>query len=194
MEVQIAVPQLSMRKPQSPLDWIRLYRLYLAAFPAAERKPFSVIFRMYRACRSDVWCICRGNRSLGLATTVNGGDLVLLDYYAVDSRFRGQGIGSAALEMLQQRYAHCGLFVEIESTREAAPNPSERLRRREFYLRSGMAPLGVWAEVFGVKMELLGSRCQLDFEGYRSFYREHYSPWAAKHIMEDENCGKRTDA
>lgn len=186
--------QLSLQKPGMPAHWLQLYRLYLSAFPAAERKPFSIIARMYREGRSDVWCICRGERIIGLAATINGGGLVLLDYFTVSSRFRGQGIGSEALEMLQQTYAHCGLFVEIESSREAAENHTERLRRRDFYLRGGMVPLEVTAEVFGVKMELLGSRCRLDFEAYRRFYEVHYSAWAAKHILEDTNDGKRTDA
>ena len=45
-----------------------------------------------------------------------------------------------------------------------------------------MVELGTEANVFGVDMELLGSRCKLDFEGYRAFYRDHYGPWAAEHI------------
>ena len=47
-----------------------------------------------------------------------------------------------------------------------------------------MVPMGTEADVFGTRMELLGVRCHLDFEDYRSFYREHYSPWAAEHIRE----------
>lgn len=186
--------QLSLQKPQSHMDWLRLYRLYLSAFPRAERKPFSIIARMYREGRSDVWCICRDGELLGMATTVNGDGLILLDYLAMDSRVRGQGMGSEALAMLQQMYAGWGLFVEIESTRETGPDQPQRLRRMEFYRRGGMKPLGVWADVFGVKMELMGSRCALNFADYRGFYERYYSPWAAKHILEDENYGKRTDA
>ena len=47
-----------------------------------------------------------------------------------------------------------------------------------------MVPMGTEADVFGVRMELLGIRCHLDFEGYRNFYRESLSPWAAEHIKE----------
>lgn len=187
------MPQLSLQKPRTPLHWLQLYRLYLSAFPAAERKPFSIIAKMYREGRTDVWRICQEGRMVGLATTIQGGGLVLLDYFAVNDRLRGQGIGSHALEMLQQRYAHAGLFVEIESTREPGADLVQRLRRKQFYLRGGMAPLNVEAEVFGVKMELLGSRCRMDFEDYRGFYKAHYSLWAAKHILEVTSHGERTD-
>ena len=176
---------LSLQKPRFPLDWLRLYRLYLEAFPREERKPFSIIMGMYRQGRTDVWCVCREGKFVGMAATVNGEDLVLLDYLAMDRRFRGRGIGSAALEMLQEMYAHCGFFVEIESTAEAGPDQPQRLGRKAFYIRGGMVPLGVRAEVFGVKMELLGSRCQMDFAAYRGFYSRYYSAWAAEHILED---------
>lgn len=186
--------KLSLQKPANPLHWLRLYRLYLSAFPAEERKPFSIIYRMYRRGSTDVWRICRDSRMVGMATTVNGDNLVLLDYFAVDGKLRGQGIGSEALEMLQQTYAHVGLFGEIESTREAVPERELRLRRLAFYRRGGMEPLDVHAEVFGVKMELIGSRCAMTFGDYRDFYENYYSPWAAKHILEDKSNGKRIDA
>lgn len=177
--------QLVLQKPRSFMHWLQLYRLYLASFPSAERKPFSVIVRMYRAGKTDVWCICRDNSVVGMVSTVNGGNQVLLDYFAVDSACQNQGVGSEALAMVQQIYARQSLFVEIESTREDAPNHAERLRRKQFYIRGGMEPLGVFAEVFGVRMELLGSRCRMDFSAYRSFYEAHYSPWAARHILPD---------
>jgi len=47
--------RLTLKKPQSLPDWLRLYRLYLSAFPASERKPFAVILRHYRNGKMDVW-------------------------------------------------------------------------------------------------------------------------------------------
>jgi len=44
------------------------------------------------------------------------------------------------------------------------------------------------ADVFGIKMELLGKNCRedLDFQRYRDFYRDFYKPWAAEHILPAE--------
>lgn len=83
--------------------------------------------------------------------------------------------------MLRQCYADRGFFVEIEST-FAAENRAVREKRKRFYERCGLAAMGTEADVFGVRMELLGSGCTLDFEDYRAFYREYYSPRAAEHI------------
>lgn len=176
-----------LKKPENLIHWLQIRMLYLRAFPPAERKPFSVIMRMYRQGSADVWRILRCGRFAGFAATVNGGEMILLDYLAIEKRRRGQGIGSAAMAAMQDIYADKGFFVEIESTREAAPNQTQRAKRKMFYLAAGMEDLGVEAQVFGIRMELLGSRCRLDFEGYRAFYRDHYSPWAAEHLTRPDD-------
>lgn len=159
-----------------------LYLLYLRAFPASERKPFGIIVKMAKEGRADLWTIRAHGRIAGFAATVNSPELVLLDYFAVRKSLRGRGVGSAALHLFLNQYPDRGVFVEIESTRELAENQVQREKRKRFYEACGMVSMGTEADVFGVRMELLGSRCRLDFEAYRNFYREHYNSWAAEHI------------
>lgn len=180
------MPQVLLNKPNGMTAWLKIYRTYMEAFPVAERKPFRTIVSMYRRGKTDVWCMERDGKFTGFASTVNGDGLILLDYLAVTKECRGKGIGSAAMKELQRLYGGQGLFVEIESTLEDAPNHAEREKRKRFYQMAGMKELGVWVKLFGVHMELLGSRCSLDFEDYRAFYRKYYSAWAAEHI-EPEN-------
>lgn len=176
---------ISLKKPAGICVWRKLYKLYLSAFPTAERKPFSMIVGMYRKGTTDIWCIYRQDTFSGLAITINGPDLILLDYFAISECCRGQGIGAAALDALQRLYGDKGFFLEIESTLEDAPNLSQRQRRKAFYLRCGLEELHTTAKLFGVNMELLGVRCRIDYDRYRSFYRDNYNQWAADHI---EKC------
>ena len=176
--------EIILQKPRTAGDWLRLRTLYHSAFPAEERKPFSIIRRMFREGRADIWCILADARFAGFATTVNGGDLILVDYFAVSKKLRGRGIGRAAMECLLSLYAHRGVFLEIESPDRPGLDQERRKKRKEFYLSCGYEELGVKAKVFGVYMELLGIRCSLDFGGYRAFYRDHYSGWAADHLEE----------
>lgn len=173
-----------LQKPRNPLGWLRLNRLYVNAFPSAERKPFSRIRQMFREGKADVWCILKDGRFAGLATTVNGDGLILIDYFAVAKRLRGRGIGRGAMECLLSFYHDQGVFLEIESTDRPGLDQALRKKRKEFYLSCGFEDLGVKAKVFGVYMELLGIRCRMDFAGYRAFYRDHYSGWAADHLEE----------
>ena len=174
--------RVTLRKPASWLDWLHIRLLYRRAFPRYERKPFAVIRRMQREGRTDVWLAESHGRFAGLAATINGADAILLDYLAVSPGSRGQGIGSAMLQDLLRHYAGKGLFVEIEAADRDDP-AGEKLRRKQFYQRNGMSELGVTVMLFGVRMELLGQGVSLDFDGYREFYRTHYNPWAAEHVV-----------
>ena len=173
---------MEMKKPRTLLQWLRIRRCYMEAFPAEERKPFSVIVKMARQGRGDVLYWQEKGNFLAFATAIRGDGLVLLDYFAVDRAHRSSGCGTRALMQLQSLYADRGLFVEIERVCPEAPNAKQREKRKQFYIQCGMEPLGVQAEVFGVEMELLGSRCTMTFDGYRGFYRDYNSPWAAEHI------------
>ena len=174
--------EVKMKKPEGILDWLRLYRLYLSAFPREERKPFGLILRMYKKGTTDVWCLKREGRFVGLGITINGPDLILLDYFAIEKKRRQQGVGSAALPVIVDYYGDKGFFLEIESTLEDAPNKNQRLRRKAFYLSCGLRELHTTAKLFGVNMELLGVRCQLNYDQYKAFYRDNYNQWAADHI------------
>ena len=161
-----------------------IFALYRRAFPPSERKPFSVIVKMARTGRGNLWTFRRGRRFAGFAATVNAPQIVLLDYLAVKKHFRGRGVGTGAMGLLTESYRDRGFFVEIESTFADAPNAREREKRKQFYVNCGMEPMGTDVDVFGVRMELLGIRCRMDFESYRNFYRDNMSPWAAEHIKE----------
>ena len=165
-----------------------VFMLYRSAFPRCERKPFRRITSMVEAGRADLWTIRMDGRFAGFAATVNGPQVVLLDYLAVKKHFRGMGVGTGAMGLLNESYRDWGFFVEIESTFADAPNAREREKRKQFYVNCGMEPMGTDVDVFGVRMELLGTCCHLDFESYRNFYRDNYSAWAAEHIKEVEPC------
>ena len=173
---------IRLRKPKGATDWFGLYSLYQRAFPPSEKKPFSRIRKTYRSGKGDVWCLERRGKFAGLAFTINSEELVLLDYFAVSQKHRGEGIGTAAMKKLLDTYGDRGIFVEIESTHSDAPNREQRIKRKRFYENAGLQARKVEMILFGIRMELLGARCSLDFEGYKAFYRDQYSPWAAEHI------------
>jgi len=175
---------IQLKKAVSPLEWMKVYRLYIDAFPASERKPFWVILQKVRIRKTDVWCLYADSKFAGFATTINGDHEVLLDYLAVKKAFRGKGIGRNALRAMMDRYQPHGMMVEIESPFEACEDQTERIRRKAFYRSCGMESFGVMANVFGVKMELMGRGCRMNFAQYQDFYRVHYSPWAAEHLSE----------
>lgn len=87
-----------------------------------------------------------------------GLDAVLLDYFAVNSKCRGCGIGSQALETIKNIF--CGrktLLLEVENP-EKAENEQDFLmqnRRIEFYLRSKISKSSIKSKVFGADFNVM---------------------------------------
>lgn len=143
-------------------------KLYLEAFPAAERKPFAMLTEMQRQGLGEILAMVDENGAfLGLAVVLRRGDLALLDYLAVAPEGRGRGVGSETLRQLAERFAGCRLLIEIELPDEAASNNAQRLRRKQFYLRAGFAEMDVRISLGGVPMELLSLGGAVSWEEYR---------------------------
>ncbi len=164
------------------IQWMKISCLYYRAFPVSERKPLSMIRKMQKKGVSDVWYLEQDGQFVGLVITINGPDLILIDYLAIHEKRRGRGDGSQALKSLREKYVGKGIFLEIEQVCEAAENYEERRSRKQFYLSNGLQEMHTTAKLFGVEMELLGYDCHLDFDQYRAFYRDNYNEWAASHV------------
>ena len=176
--------KIELKRPAGIMDWFRVWRLYMEAFPASERKPFFVIRNMHKVGKTDIWCLMDGGRFRGIAITINSPQLVLLDYFAVVKRDRGQGIGHAALAAFLEHYRDRGVFLEIEDPSLLGADQLLRQRRKAFYRSCGLEELGVKALLFGVPMELLGVRCTMTFVKYKNFFAEFYDPWVAERVTE----------
>lgn len=167
----------------SVFDWWKIKKLYREAFPANERKPFVMIKKKHATKEADVWILDEDGQFIGIAITMNVKDRVLLDYFAIDGKKRGNGYGSASLKLLQEYYRGKRFFLEIERVDVEADNLADRKRRKSFYLANQMTELSVNCKVFGVDMELLGYQCEVSFEEYFEVYDSIYGPWASKHIL-----------
>lgn len=164
------------------LDMTFILDLYQKSFPESERKPFSVIQRKAAMGSMEILLLKEDGRRVGFAITAMEGPLVLLDYFAIAPRNRGQGLGSEALMLLRELYSDKLFFLEIEETDESAENYEERLRRKQFYLRNGMLETGLHIELFDVPMELLAGAPGLKYEWCSRLYREMLGPMYQKAV------------
>lgn len=168
------------------LDLKYIRDLYRISFPDAERKPFSLIERKAAMGTMEILLVSEDGTRKGLAITASDEKLVLLDYFAVDPQWRGQGVGSEALQLLLALYSEKQFFLEIERPTEDAPNRKERILRKQFYLKNGMLETGIRIQLYGVPMELLASLPGLTFEACRGMYRELYGPMYQKVVSQEE--------
>lgn len=175
---------MNLRNASTHKDWKKIKQLYIEAFPACERKPFTIIKYKHYKKASDVWMLEENGEFVGLAITMNGSDMVLLDYFAIDHDKRGMGYGGKALKLLQEKYVGYRFFLEIERTDVEADNLAERKKRKAFYLQNDMSEINVYVTLFGVDMELLGYHCDVSFEEYRGLYVSNYGRLAEKNVVQ----------
>ena len=161
----------------------QIQTLYLEAFPKEERKPFSLLLQTREKGQSEILAIeNEQNDFLGLAITAKHKDMVLLDYFAISSRQRSNGIGSKAFQNIKHRYADKRFFLEIERTDIAADNQMQRQKRKNFYIKNGMQNVPFMVNLLGVEMEILAHNCQLKYEDYFNLYHTLFGNHISQHI------------
>ncbi len=177
---------MQLRKVKSPADWLALRKLYKKAFPKYEQKPLWLVWKVMKQNKADVWVAWQGKCFAGLAITMNGDDLILLDYLAVSEKLRGTGVGTKMLRCLQQIYQGKRFFLEIENVYEESPERKMRLRRKHFYLKNDMKEMKIMVNAFGAELEILTYDCQVSFEDYFELYCSCYGEFAGRNIEQLE--------
>ena len=161
-------PRLALRRvgndsPELP----RFIALYQEAFPQNERSGLGPLLEDTTGC-GEALSLWEGEAFVGLACTLVTEELAHLIYFAVEPALRDRGLGSAALEALQARYAPRPLVVDIEEPWEGAENFAQRQRRKAFYLRGGFYETPVRYRWRGEPYQLLstGKLTQRDWEAF----------------------------
>lgn len=151
----------------------RIYEKYMVNdFPKCELKPLSIILN----AKSNSYYKCFGlidditNEVCAYAYLANGKkqETVLLDYFAVNSSMRGQGIGSRMLAEIKKYYKENtkvkNIIVESESV-ESAVNEEQifvRERRIRFYERNGLVRCVKRPVVFGTEYTMFDMLVEAD--------------------------------
>ena len=145
----------------------RFIALYQEAFPQNERSGLGPLLEDTTGC-GEALSLWEGEAFVGLACTLVTEELAHLIYFAVEPALRDRGLGSAALEALQARYAPRPLVVDIEEPWEGAENFAQRQRRKAFYLRGGFYETPVRYRWRGEPYQLLstGKLTQRDWEAF----------------------------
>lgn len=146
-------------------------QLYGDAFPAAERVPFKRLVQSPLDGYTDkLWVFTRDDVFCGFMTTITRADLTLVGYFAMMPALRGQGNGSAALQLMRKMLPHQRIALEIEVLDPQAANYAERVRRRDFYVRNGYRMTAIQYRTYGVPFVVMVNGADIGAEEYHQFY------------------------
>ncbi len=116
-------------------------KLYVSAFPVEERAPFFMVVSKAKKGSAELLTARKNGSFAGMVYMVCNEKLAYIFYLAVDEAQRGKGIGGEIIKALKERYKGRRIFLAREQLEESAENYSQRLSRRNFYLRCGFEDL-----------------------------------------------------
>ncbi|MGN1077136.1 MAG: hypothetical protein ACI4ST_01345 [Candidatus Gallimonas sp.] len=147
-------------------------RLYRAAFPKAERAPWRLLRRDPRA---EISVYYDGATFVGFTVSLPTETFYYVFYLAIAQGARSKGYGGAILNGICSERSP--VVLDMEAVDPAAPNYAQRLKRKEFYLRHGFAPVGFTYSIFGVQYEVLCRGEGFDVSDYERFYKERFKKY-----------------
>lgn len=152
-------------------------KLYTEAFPEVERKPFSMLLRLRKKNKADLWVIhdSHTEEAVGLAFMLLYRNQVLFDYFAIMKEHRSKGYGKSVLEALADKYAGKALFGEVEPLDVEADNYEQRVRRMNFYMENGFHQTGIYVNLFGCVLQLIYmGETAVTYEEYIKFLKHAF--------------------
>lgn len=134
----------------------RIYDTHMQeAFPQSELRPYKSIEMLSNSGHYVCYGLYDEQRLVAYAffSCTNDRNYILLDYFAVLSGLRGNGIGSRFFEMIREEMqALDGVLLEVESV-ESTENAAEkalRSKRIAFYERNGCRMTAAKCLLYGV--------------------------------------------
>lgn len=149
----------------------QIEEIYEEAFPPVERLPFSVLKTASDEGKMHIIAFTDGDDLLAFGAVGYNETLACLEYFAVNGKRRGQGIGSEVLQILHRRYGDRRLILFAETPDENADNNAQRLSRKAFYHRNGLNETGLKADLYGTRMDLLVFDKPALIEEYIALYK-----------------------
>ena len=92
----------------------------------------------------DFWALLDEDIFVGLMVVQTFKTLSYLFFLAFDSLYRSIGYGSRAIETLKALYKGKKQVVAFELSDKEALNNTQRIRRRQFYLKNGYKETGLF--------------------------------------------------
>ena len=152
-----------------------IYNKYMVKdFPPDELKPLSSMMDMLSRGIYDCYGLYEEEKLLAYAYLTVLDDFILVDYLAVVPELRGSGIGSKLL---------CELKNIIRDFATDPQDKTTKIRRIDFYKRSGFVLSGVLSRLFDVEYVILTyPECNNSALGYEKLYLQ---------MLGQEVCSKK---
>lgn len=148
-------------------DMKSLDELNKTAFPPDEYLSIENQLELQKKGVFTVWAVYFNSDFAGFVSLRFYKEMVYLCFLAVEENLRSKGIGSMILKKIEEIYTDKQLAVDFELIDSDAENNSQRIKRKNFYLRNGFTETGWGTRYFGVSYEICSLNEYFDIELFK---------------------------
>ncbi|MCL2630613.1 MAG: GNAT family N-acetyltransferase [Firmicutes bacterium] len=147
----LEVKTVTKRLKEFPL----IKKMLKTDFPPAEQAPRVILMNKAKKSYTDFLAYYDNGIFVGFTYLITNKDITYLLYFAVCEDLRSKGYGAVILNYLHEKFKHNRIFLNIEEVKDGAPNPEQRIRRRNFYIKHGYESFNSFMSVRGESYEVL---------------------------------------
>lgn len=129
---------LEIKKTENLED---VYDLYIASFPKKERIDFEDLHTTNTEC--ELLSIYWNQVFVGFFSIFTYESLTSILYFAIQKEFHDKGIGSKALQWLQQYKNKNQIIADLELPKKESGNYLQRMDRVRFYKKNGFCETSI---------------------------------------------------
>ena len=131
-------------------------------------------FFEYRAAhgKADFTSYWNQDELVGFSYILRNEKSVYVFYLAVAEDQRGKGFGSEMLENIKKKYKNHTIALAIEPPVSNADNYEQRVKRKNFYIKNGLAPQMEHMEYAGEKYEIMSFGGTMTDDDYQRLMNE----------------------
>lgn len=155
-------------------DFEEIKSLYNEAFPKEEIIPLWLLLYKAKQNDTDFLAIYDKEKLIGITYICYGKeDIAFILYLAINNKFRGNGYGSKALDLIKERCNGKRLILNIEKLDNNAQNSEQRVKRKRFYEKNGFNDLNYITNDGGVEYEMMGYGKYVSKEEYNNLMKNY---------------------
>lgn len=151
------------------VDIARLSEINDEAFPEEERIPSDNLLPIMHQYGCTAWAMYDEGKMVGFTVVMHRSEYGIgyIWFFAIAADCRSRGLGSKALQKLQDIYADCQLILDMERIDTSAPNYNQRIRRLKFYQKCGFTRAYIGMNYLGMNFELMCNQGRLRIDNFK---------------------------
>lgn len=154
------------------VDYKKLDRIMKRQFPPEEYMSLNRLLALQDIGDVEIWALYDNKELVGFTALRTKYNMAYLFFLAFDDMYQGRGYGKEAVRKIKKLYSDKALTVDFELVDENSTNNGQRIRRRNFYLKSGFYETGWGLAYLGVRYEIFCMNKPFQINNFKSMLNE----------------------